>query len=42
MVESLVDGLTYEGHVVGGKKNGLGKLINDDNDVIYDGSFQDN
>ena len=42
MVESLVDGLTYEGNVAGGKKNGRGKLINDDNDIIYDGSFLDN
>ncbi|CAD8200737.1 unnamed protein product [Paramecium octaurelia] len=41
-VESLANGLTYEGIFQGGKKQGLGKLINDDNEIIYEGYFFEN
>ncbi|CAD8194591.1 unnamed protein product [Paramecium pentaurelia] len=41
-VESLSNGLTYEGIFQGGKKQGLGKLINDDNEIIYEGYFFEN
>lgn len=36
------DGLTYEGEFVAGKKEGMGKLLNDDNELIYEGYFHDN
>lgn len=41
-IESQANGLTYEGHLVGGKKEGEGKLLRDDNEVIYEGYFKDN
>ncbi|CAD8095382.1 unnamed protein product [Paramecium primaurelia] len=41
-VETTPNGLTYEGFFNAGKKQGMGKLINDENEIIYEGYFHEN